>query len=162
VKNQTRILMCIVAVLFAGGLCVQAAEVPQFRDLFNGKDLSGWVNVNTAADTWTVRDGTLVCSGHPIGVLRTDRQYENFILQVEWKHLEAGGNSGTFVWSEGVPPEGKRLPKGVEVQILELQWSVQHNQTDAYVHGEIFGTMGLKTVPDNPRGSRSKSAEKRC
>ena len=32
----------------------------------------------------------------------------------------------------------------------------------AYVHGEIFGTMGLKTKPDNPRGTRSKSAEKRC
>ena len=135
---------------------------PQFRDLFNGRDLTGWINVNTAEDTWTVRDGTLVCSGRPIGVLRSDRQYENFILQVEWKHLEAGGNSGVFVWSEGVPPKGKRLPKGVEVQVLELDWAVQHKATDAYVHGEIFGTSGLKTKPDNPRGSRSKSAEKRC
>lgn len=134
----------------------------QFRDLFNGKNLSGWVNVNTADDTWTVRDGILVCSGHPIGVLRTKRQYENFILQVEWKHLEAGGNSGVFVWSEGEPPKGKRLPKGVEVQVLELDWSVQHKATDAYVHGEIFGTSGLKTKPDNPRGTRSKSWEKRC
>ena len=139
-----------------------AAEVLQFHDLFNGKNLSGWINVNTAKDTWNVRDGILVCSGHPIGVLRTERQYENFILQVEWNHLEAGGNSGVFVWSEGVPPQGKRLPKGVEVQALELDWSVQHKATDAYVHGEIFGTMGLKTIPDNPRGSRSKSFEKRC
>jgi len=136
-----------------------AAKDLQFRDLFNGKNLSGWINVNTAKDTWNVRDGILVCSGHPIGVLRTERQYENFILQVEWKHLEAGGNSGVFVWSEGEPPQGKRLPKGVEVQVLELDWSVQHKATDAYVHGEIFGTMGLKTKPDNPRGSRSKSWE---
>jgi len=134
----------------------------QFRDLFNGKNLSGWINVNTAKDTWNVRDGILVCSGHPIGVLRTERQYENFILQVEWNHQEAGGNSGIFVWSEGEPPQGKRLPKGVEVQALELEWSVQHKATDAYVHGEIFGTGGLKTKPDNPRGSRSKSWEKRC
>jgi 3-keto-disaccharide hydrolase len=140
----------------------QIVKSLQFRELFNGKDLTGWINVNTAEDTWTVRDGTLVCSGRPIGVLRSDRQYENFILQVEWKHLEAGGNSGVFVWSEGVPPKGKRLPKGVEVQVLELDWAVQHKATDAYVHGEIFGTSGLKTKPDNPRGSRSKSAEKRC
>ena len=140
----------------------QAVKSLEFRELFNGKDLTGWINVNTAEDTWTVRDGTLVCSGHPIGVLRSDRQYENFILQVEWKHLEAGGNSGVFVWSEGVPPQGKRLPKGVEVQVLELDWAVQHKATDAYVHGEIFGTSGLQTKPDNPRGSRSKSAEKRC
>ena len=34
----------------------RAQEVPQWRDLFNGKDLTGWVNVNTAPDTWSVRD----------------------------------------------------------------------------------------------------------
>ncbi len=140
----------------------KAAPDWQFRDLFNGKDLSGWVNVNTAPDTWSVRDGILVCTGNPIGILRSQRQYENFILQVEWQHLEAGGNSGVFVWSEGEPPAGQRLPKGLEVQVLELDWSVQHNATDAFVHGEIFGTMGLTTKPDNPRGTRSKSAEKRC
>ena len=43
----------------------------QFVDLFNGKDLSGWVNVNTAPDTWKVQDGLLICSGHPIGVMRS-------------------------------------------------------------------------------------------
>ena len=161
-KDQAKVLMYITVVLLYGDCLARPAESMQFRELFNGKDLSGWVNVNTAENTWTVRDRTLVCSGHPIGVLRTERQYENFILQIEWKHLEAGGNSGVFVWSEGVPPKGKRLPKGVEVQILELDWAVQHNQTDAYVHGEIFGTGGLKTQPDNPRGSRSKSVEKRC
>lgn len=140
----------------------QSAQPLQWRNLFNGKDLSGWVNVNTKPDTWSVKDGLLVCTGHPIGVMRSDRQYENFILQIEWRHMEAGGNSGTFLWSEPVPQEGRRLTRGVEVQMLELEWCVQHNRTDAYVHGELFGTMGLKTVPDNPRGSRSKSVEKRC
>jgi hypothetical protein len=159
--NRRTLLLCLVVALLSGN-CARAVDPLQTRDLFNGKDLSGWINVNTAVDTWTVRDGLLVCSGQPIGVLRTDRQYENFILQLEWKHLEAGGNSGVFVWSEGALPEGKRLPKGVEVQILELEWAVQNHQTDAYVHGEIFGTANLKTQPDNPRGARSKSAENRC
>ena len=76
--------------------------------------------------------------------------------------MEAGGNSGVFVWSEGTPYKDSPLARGVEVQMLELEWAIQHNQTDAYVHGELFGTMGLKTVPDNPRGTRSKSIEKRC
>ncbi len=135
---------------------------PAFVPLFNGKDLSGWVNVNTAEDTWSVRDGMIICTGHPIGVMRSDRQYENFIMEIEWRHMEAGGNSGMFLWSEPVPPKGQRLTRGVEVQMLELDWAVQHNQTDDYVHGELFGTMGLKVVPDNPRGVRSKSIEKRC
>ena len=154
--------------LLACGASGPAAELPKFRDLFNGKDLSGWVNVNTAQDTWTVRDGLLVCSGHPIGVMRTEKQYENFILHIEWRHMEAGGNSGVFAWSEGTVPEGRRLPKGLEVQMLELDWVKLHKdkrgnpQPIAYVHGELFGANGLKAVPDNPRGSRSKSIENRC
>src|SRR6266404_4315154 len=87
---------------------------PAFHDLFNGKDLTGWINVNTDKSTWSIKDGTLICSGHPIGVMRTDRQYENFVLHIEWKHIEPGGNSGVFVWSDAKPQEKSRLPNGVE------------------------------------------------
>src|SRR5437870_1995918 len=41
--------------------------------LFNGRDLTGWVNVNGAGDTWQVRDGLIVTSGVPRGVLRTEQ-----------------------------------------------------------------------------------------
>lgn len=148
-------------------LCVPIAKAQEdeslaFRPLFNGKDLTGWVDVNTSEDTWKVKDEVLICSGKPIGVMRTDRQYENFILEIEWKHMEAGGNSGVFIWSEGTPFKGERLTKAIEVQMLELEWAVQHNRTDAYVHGELFPTMGMTAIPDNPRGPRSKSLEKRC
>lgn len=167
-KNHTIELMCCAIVLLCGYCRSQAAEVPEFRDLFNGKDLSGWVNVNTDEDTWTVRDGLLVCSGHPIGVMRTEKQYENFILHIEWRHMEPGGNSGVFAWSSGTVAEGRRLPMGLEVQMLELDWVALRKQRDgteppiAYVHGELFGAGGLKATPDNPRGSRSKSIENRC
>lgn len=126
-----------------------------------------WINVNTDPDTWHVEKDILVCSGKPIGVMRSEKQYENFILHIEWMHLEAGGNSGTFVWSNATPPEGGNLPNGVEVQMLELDW-VNLNKRDgvtppiAYVHGELFGVGGVTTVPDNPRGTRSKSIENRC
>jgi len=133
-----------------------------FKPLFNGEDLTGWVNVNTNEDTWRVEDGILICTGKPIGVMRTDRQYENFIMEIEWMHMEPGGNSGVFIWSEGTPFKDSRLAKGMEVQMLELEWAVQHNQTDAYVHGELFPTMDMTAVPENPRGKRSKSIEKRC
>src|SRR6185437_2883068 len=100
----------------------RAEETPQFRDLFNGKDLTGWINVNTDKDTWSVRDGMLICKGVPIGVMRSDKQYENFVLHIEWNFQVSGGNSGIFVWSEGTAAEGKRLPKALEVQMLELDW----------------------------------------
>ena len=138
-----------------------------FRDLFSGKDLTGWVDVNTSPQTWSVRDGMLICTGQPIGVMRSDRQYENFILEVEWRHMQPGVNSGIFLWSDATPG-GNRLPKGMEVQMLELDWVNQHPRKDgtlppiAYVDGELFGAGGMTATPENPRGNRSKSLENRC
>lgn len=154
------------ALPLAAGL-LKAEPAAAFRDLFNGRDLSGWVNVNTDPDTWRVEKGLLICKGHPIGVMRSDRQYENFVLHIEWMHMEPGGNSGVFVWSDAKPDEKTRLPAGVEVQMLELDW-VKLNKVNgetppiAYVHGELFGVGGVETDPDNPRGRRSKSVENLC
>ena len=80
--------------------------------------------------------------------------------------MEAGGNSGTFVWSSAEPNDDG-YPSGVEVQMLELDWVNQHIKDGvkppiAYVHGELFGVDGVELVPDNPRGKRSKSVENRC
>jgi hypothetical protein len=140
--------------------------LPVWRDLFNKRDLKGWIRVNTDENTWKVKDKMLICSGHPIGVMRSDRQYENFILHIEWMHIEPGGNSGMFVWS-AARPGANRLPDGVEVQMLELDWVKLNTKNGvvppiAYVHGELFGVGGVKTVPDNPRGERSKSIENLC
>lgn len=146
---------------------LSGTEIPQWINLFNGKDLTGWVDVNTSPETWYVKDGMLICKGKPIGVMRSDRQYENFLLHVEWRHMEPGGNSGIFAWSDA-KPFGNRLPKGLEIQMLELDWVKLHTRKGkqpppiAYVHGELFGAGGLKATPDNPRGSRSKSLENRC
>ncbi len=159
------ILPCWILLAASGGAFEDPA--PVFKDLFNGKDLSGWVNVNTSPDTWQVRDGLLICSGHPIGVMRSEKQYENFIFHIEWMHMEPGGNSGVFAWSSAVPDSDSRLPNGVEIQMLELDWPKLHMRDGkmppiAYVHGELFGVGGVKTIPDTARGERSMSVENRC
>lgn len=131
------------------------------------KNLINWINVNTAKDTWHLNKKSLICTGLPIGVMRSEKQYENFIIHVEWKHIYAGGNSGIFVWSDAIPDAVGRLPGGVEVQMLELDW-VNQNTRDgvippiAYVHGELFGVGGVETIADNPRGTRSKAIENRA
>jgi hypothetical protein len=146
----------------------ETRPVPTFVDLFNGTDLSGWVDVNTSPSTWSVNaEGLLVCHGQPIGVMRSEQMYENFVLVVEWRHMEAGGNSGVFLWSDA-KPQRSRLPMGMEVQMLELEWPFLHAQKDgtprplAYVHGELFGAGGMTATPANPRGTRSQSLENRC
>ena len=162
--------------VFTTGITVAQEQLFKFgeevgiKDINSGKKISGepvqWIQVNTEAETWKVNKDELICSGLPIGVVRSEKKYENFLLHVEWRHMEAGGNSGTFVWSDAEPGEN-RLPNGVEVQMLELDW-VNINTRDgkkppiAYVHGEVFGVGGVEIVPDNPRGKRSKSIENRC
>ena len=136
-----------------------------FTSLFNGKDLTNWVDVNTSPETWSVKDGLLVCTGRPIGVMRSVRQYENFILVIEWRHMKAGGNSGIFLWSDAIPKG--RLPLGMEVQMLELEWPYIHKRNGkpnhlGYVSGELFGAGGMRAIPENPRGNRSMSYEMRC
>lgn len=141
-----------------------------FNDLINGEaknESLKWIDVNTTDTTWYKEADKLICKGWPIGVVRSEKMYQNFIMHVEWRHMEKGGNSGVFVWCDAIPEDHNRLPSGVEVQMLELDWVNQHTRDGvappiAYVHGELFGAGKTKTEPDNPRGERSKSIENRC
>src|ERR1700759_559160 len=102
--------------LAAFPLCAAENEPPPgFTALFNGKDLSGWVPVDVAPATFTVRDGMVVIDGIPTGYMRTAKMYENFILECDWRHLKEGGNSGVFVWGDGVPAVGTGYTRGIEV-----------------------------------------------
>ena len=134
------------------------AAAPAFEPLFNGKNLNGFVNVNTTEDTWWVEDGILKATGKPTGVLRTEKMYENFILDVEWRHMEPGGNSGVFVWADGTPNADTPYPRGMEVQMLDPRWAEINDRPVEYVHGHLFPAQGLKgTIPDNPSEIKGRS-----
>ena len=153
--------------LLLGAPAAAQTPVPEWKNRFNRSNLDGWVNINTAPDTWTMKDGLLINTGKPIGVMCSEKMYENFVLHIEWKHLEPGGNSGVFAWSSARPDPESRLPDGVEIQMLELDWPKLNTRNGvvppvAYVHGEVWGVGGVKTIPDNPRGERSSSIENRA
>jgi hypothetical protein len=137
-----------------------------FAPLFNGKDLTGWVNVNGLPDTWRVENGQLVTSGQPISFLRTERMYENFILEFEWMHRppkpDAVGNSGLFVWCDPLPAIGTTaFTRGIEVQVL-----VNLEKEGFYTsHGDIFSIWGARCKPDRPHPKgmeRCLPSERRC
>ena len=117
--------------------------------LFNGRDLDGWVNVNTAPSTWTVRDGVLCCSGRPIGELRTTRMFQNFELELEWRHLDPGGNAGIFLWADDLPARGQPFHRAIEVQVLDHGYGNTEHYT---THGDIFPIHGARMTPENGRG----------
>src|SRR5688572_26029457 len=118
----------------------------EWKPLFNGRDLSGWTNVNCAPSTWSARDDMVVSTGIPTGVLRTWREYENFILEVEWKHLKPGGNAGLFVHSGALPVRGQPFTKAIEVQIIDRD----HPEGLATSHGDVFSIQGATFTPDRP------------
>lgn len=136
--------------------CASAQEqVP----LFNGKDLSGWVLVNTPPETWQVRDGMLVCSGKPIGEMRTEQMYQNFELELEWRHMVPKGNAGVFVWADDITSRGVPFHRGIEVQVLENAYGNTESHT---THGDIFPIHGATMTPINGRrGSRAFPTEER-
>lgn len=145
------LLICIVAFRCLGQ--------ENFQPLFNGRDLTGWVRVNTAASTWTVQDGMLVCSGKPVGEIRTDRMYQNFVLELEWRHMRPRGNAGIFVWADDITARGVPFHRSIEVQVLENAYGNTQGYT---THGDIFPIHGATMTPINGRGgSRAFPTESR-
>lgn len=152
--------------LFLLGLSAPVlADDEGFVPLFNGKDLSGWHPVNVAADTFCVRDGMLVTTGIPIGVMASARMYENFIIELDWQHMTEGGNSGLYIWGEPMPAPGVPFSKGIEVQILDLGYERQHpDGANKWFtsQGDIFPIWGATMTPTGRiAGKRSFPTENR-
>jgi len=122
-----------------------------------------FTKVNSADDTWAWKEGVLHCTGRPVSVMRTKREFTNFELVCEWMHLKSAGNSGIFVWTtpesiDRLTKAGKPgLPHGIEVQVLDLEYGGK-NKADWYTsHGDVFpvGTQMKPFPPVAPNGKRS-------
>jgi hypothetical protein len=73
-----------------------------WADLFNGKDLSGWVKVGN--EQWAVEDGTIHGKAvtRDYGYLMTEKKYIDFHMALRFK-CEGDGNSGVFFHTEFKP-----------------------------------------------------------
>jgi hypothetical protein len=117
------------------------------KELFNGKDLSGWIIYGT--EKWYVEDGLLICESGPdaqYGYLGTENFYKNFILNLEFMQ-EANGNSGVFFRStvDGTKVSG---------------WQVEVAPPDFYTGGiyESYG-RGWLIKPSEGKDSSLKMGE---
>ncbi len=156
-------------------LGTQDAKPPESpRAFIDGKG-EGWrdleakefVKVNCAPDTFTWKNGTVYCTGRPVGVTRTKEQFENFELSLEWRHMKDAGNSGVFIWT--IPESIKqleagkgRLPQGIEVQVLDLGYKAQYEKggkrkADWFTcHGDVFPVGAAKMKPFAPMAPNKK------
>jgi len=88
-----------VILLFAS--CTQKKEY-----LFNGENLDGWtIHVEDSSvdpeDFFYVKDGVIETIGVPLGYIRTEKEYSDYHLHVEWCYPEEPTNSGVFLHTNG-------------------------------------------------------------
>jgi hypothetical protein len=95
-------------ILFAVAGCKEPVRTPEpppavatpAAPLFNGRDLTGWVQVLDSK--WTVENGALVARQDPKGRregeswLITEKDYGDFLLSLKFR-VTPGGNSGVFL-----------------------------------------------------------------
>jgi len=126
------------------------ASLPNEVRLFNGKDLAGWTahlqDDARMEDVWSVADGILICKGQPIGYLRTEADYTNYVLKLEWRFnpvTKKAGNSGVLLRLIG--PD-KVWPRSVEAQL-------QSGNAGDFWNIDKFP---MKTDPQRTRGRNTK------
>lgn len=128
------------------------------KNLFNGKDLSGWTINGT--EKWYVDNGELVCESGPdkqYGYLSTNKSYKNFDLTLKFKQ-EANGNSGVFFrssidgvkisgWQAEVAPLGQHT--GGIYESYGRGWLIQPKPEDEqYLKTGEWNEYRVKVVQD--------------
>jgi hypothetical protein len=136
----------------------KATQKGDSTSLFNGKDLTGWVNYGR--EKWYVEDGLLVCESGPYkeyGYLGTERKFKDFDLTLEFKQ-EANGNSGVFFrcsfegvkvsgWQAEVAPKGHHT--GGIYESYGRGWLIQPTAAlDHVLKENDWNTMRIRCVGD--------------
>jgi hypothetical protein len=114
--HRLTLTAALLASFFVNAFAADAITPTAKTELFNGKDTVGWTSFllgdAKAGDTWSVKDGLLVCTGKPNGFLRTNESYKQYRFTVEWRFTKPG-NTGVVVHM--TPPDAI-WPKSIECQ----------------------------------------------
>ena len=87
--------------------------------------LKHWRQVSCPKATFTLtkdEEGNpmIKCTGKPFGLLRSAQVYENFMFEIDWRHMTRQGmkaNAGVFLWSDALPLVGIPFARSIEVQV---------------------------------------------
>jgi hypothetical protein len=124
---------------------IYVREIPRKKplfsgNLFNGTDLSGWTVVDGMREAWGASDGILFTNGEDGGWLSTDREYDNFELELDFR-LGEGGNSGVFIRA---PRQGDPAYTGMEIQVLD-DYAAEYAALKPWQYcGSVYGVVAAK------------------
>lgn len=101
------------------------ADGQGFKSLFNGKDFTGWkffldpkAKDADPAQTWSIKDGVIICTGKPLGYFYTEGSHQNYVFRYDWRYLRPlAGQTSTFNSGALIHIQKHMIwPKCVEVQ----------------------------------------------
>jgi hypothetical protein len=100
-------------------------------------------NLSNAEGTsmWTFEDDALTASADRC--IWTDREYENFVLDLDFKTAESS-NSGVIVYCSNMK---EWIPNSVEIQILDDYGKEWQKADDKWKCGAIFGRLAPCSLP---------------
>jgi hypothetical protein len=137
-------------------LSAAAAESGDFRSLFDGKTLEGWVvkgepGKEAPQDEWLIKDGVLgVKPGHTW--LSTKEMYGDFTLRLEWRVPE-NGNSGVFIRVPDLKPGQQPYVEGIEIQVLDDKGPEYAGKLKPWQYaGSIYGAVPAENTGYKGRG----------
>jgi hypothetical protein len=119
-----------------------AAGTGQWVDLFNGRDLSGWVSrpVGKQQASWQVKDGVIVGSGGEGALVTARNDFVSMRIRVE-AMINDGGNSGVYF----------RAQDGEGDNFSRYEAQIEANGKDANKTGSIYlYDMGQKNHSSTP------------
>ena len=97
----------------------------QTVELFNGKNLNGWhIDIpdmdkdSNMKSPFIIRNGMLVSLGNPQGHLITDKIYENYRIEVQYRFAGVPGNCGLILHASTPRALYKMFPKSIEAQMM--------------------------------------------
>jgi len=123
---KTKQLLVLAALMLGSTPVTVYAQSGKWQNLFNGKDLQGWKQLNGQAK-YEVVNGEIVgttVSNTPNSFLATEKHYGDFILEVELL-VDNSMNSGIQIRSESTPDfqNGRVHGYQVEVDPSDRKWS---------------------------------------
>jgi len=103
------------------------AHAPAGEPIFNGKNTEGWWTPGKI-EAWQVKDGVLIKEGKGGNYIRSEQEYENFVLSFEFQ-IPEGGNSGVGFRT---PRDGWPSRQGMELQVLAKEGQTVHSMMSIY------------------------------
>lgn len=114
--GSSKILLVAFLLLVSAVISVNAQDSKEWRQLFNGKDLTGWKQVGPGSHY--VENGLLKSKGGMGLLVWQAEKFQNCIIRVVFAMRDSNSNSGVFIRIPTMPTE-EWMPvnKGYEVQI---------------------------------------------